>query len=201
MTFTLFKRIQNFIYRHVFKLFFSKSFKFFGKKVCLISPDRLEGTEFISIGDNTTISTCCWLLALKNDMLNPLISIKSNCQLGRFVHIVATREVVIECNVLIADKVYISDNLHGYKNINEPILKQKIEFVGKTSIGEGSWIAENVVIVGAVIGKNCVVGANSVVRGDFPDYCVIVGAPARVVKRYNPETSSWEKTDTKGRFL
>ena len=41
----------------------------------------------------------------------------------------------------------------------------------------------NVVIVGNVkIGKHCVIGANSVVTKDIPDYCVAVGSPARVIK-------------------
>lgn len=201
MTFTFFKRIKNFIYRKIFAVLFSRSFKYFGKKTYIMSPDRLEGTEFISVGDNTIISTCCWLLALKNSSIKPCLSIESNCQLGRFIHIVATREVTIESNVLIADKVYISDNSHGYSDVDKPILNQPVDFVGKVSIGEGSWIAENVVILGAEIGRNCVVGANSVVRGCFPDYCVIVGAPARIVKRYNPKTLNWQKTNAKGEFL
>lgn len=51
----------------------------------------------------------------------------------------------------------------------------------KVSIGDGSYIGINVVIVGNVkIGKHCVIGANSV--KDIPDYCVAVGSPARVIK-------------------
>ena len=53
----------------------------------------------------------------------------------------------------------------------------------KVSIGEGSYIGINTVIVGNVkIGKHCVIGANSVVTKDVPDYCVAVGSPARVIK-------------------
>ena len=53
----------------------------------------------------------------------------------------------------------------------------------KVFIGEGSYIGINAVIVGNVrIGKHCVVGANSVVTKDVPDYCVAVGSPARVIK-------------------
>lgn len=56
----------------------------------------------------------------------------------------------------------------------------------KVSIGDGSYIGINAVIVGNVkIGKHCVIGANSVVTKDVPDYCVAVGSPAKVVKRYN----------------
>lgn len=51
------------------------------------------------------------------------------------------------------------------------------------SIGDGSYIGINTVIVGNVkIGKHCVIGANSVVTKDVPDYSVAVGIPARVIK-------------------
>ncbi|MNU03636.1 hypothetical protein D3C72_2477310 [compost metagenome] len=57
-----------------------------------------------------------------------------NCLLGTghgtrivdFNHIFVTKSIVIGENVLTADKVYISDNLYEYKNINLPILKQPI---------------------------------------------------------------------------
>lgn len=52
------------------------------------------------------------------------------------------------------------------------------------SIRDGSYIGINVVIVGNVkIGKHCVIGANSVVTKDVPDYCVAVGSPAKVIKK------------------
>lgn len=51
------------------------------------------------------------------------------------------------------------------------------------SIGDGSYIGINTVIVGNVkIGKRCVIGANSVVTKDVPDYCVAVGSLAGVIK-------------------
>lgn len=49
--------------------------------------------------------------------------------------------------------------------------------------------------------KRLLVGANSVVRGDFPDYSVIVGAPARIVKRYDANQNRWRKSDAQGNFL
>lgn len=61
-------------------------------------------------------------------------------------------------------------------------------------ISDGTWIGTNAVIVGNVkIGKNCVIGANSVVTKDIPDYCIAAGIPARIIKRYNIETHSWER--------
>ena len=52
-------------------------------------------------------------------------------------------------SVLIADNVYISDNLHTYKDLNMPIKSQKINYKGATNIGEHSWIGEKASIIGA----------------------------------------------------
>ena len=48
-------------------------------------------------------------------------------------------------------------------------------------------------IISAKIGRNCVIGANSVVTTDVPDYCVAAGNPARIIKKYNQTTKKWEK--------
>jgi acetyltransferase-like isoleucine patch superfamily enzyme len=47
-----------------------------------------------------------------------------------------------------------------------------------------------VILPGTVLGRNVVVGAGAVVRGTFPDHCVIAGVPARIVRRYVPG-SGW----------
>ena len=62
----------------------------------------------------------------------------------------------------------------------------------KVIIGEGSWLGTNVVVVGKVsIGKHCVIGANSVVTKDIPDYSVAAGIPAKVIKKYDFEKKEW----------
>lgn len=64
----------------------------------------------------------------------------------------------------------------------------------KTVIGDGCYIGYGAVILaGTTLGKQCIVGANSVVRGDFPDYSVLAGAPARIVKKYNRDKAIWER--------
>lgn len=87
--------------------------------------------------------------------------------------------------VLLSPNVYITDCDHEYRNLEAPVIDQGIVQKGQTvSIGDGSYIGINAVIVGNVkIGKHCVIGANSVVTKDVPDYCVAVGSPARVIKK------------------
>jgi acetyltransferase-like isoleucine patch superfamily enzyme len=63
---------------------------------------------------------------------------------------------------------------------------------GPITIGEGSWIGRNCLVY-ASIGKHSVVAANSFVNKDVPDYCVVAGNPAKIIKRYNPETKTWQR--------
>ena len=64
----------------------------------------------------------------------------------------------------------------------------------KVSIGDGSYRGINSVIVGDVhIGKHCIVGAKSVVTNNIPDYCVAVGSPARIIKKYDFKRNKWMK--------
>jgi acetyltransferase-like isoleucine patch superfamily enzyme len=187
--------------KHLFKILFSSKFKYFGKNVALISPDSIQGEEYIKIDDNTLINSMAWLLALKTRDEAPYVNIGKNVYIGRFFHLVSIREVIIQDNVLIADKVYISDNIHEYQDISLPIKDQPIKFKNKVVIGKNSWLGENVSIIGAQIGKHCIIGSNSVVNKNIPDYCMAVGSPAKIIKRYNNNTNEWDKTDTNGEFF
>lgn len=106
----------------------------------------------------------------------------------------AVNSVVIGAGVLTAPNVYIADHNHEYEDINVPIYAQGVRCRkgDRVEIGDGSWIGKNAVIVGNVrIGRNCVVGANSLVNKDVPDYCVVAGSPAVIVKRYDKDRGQW----------
>ena len=169
-------------------------FKKFGKKSRIDKPLRIDGKEYIEISDRVYVQPYSWLACQPlTGCSNPLLSIGNGSVIGNFNHIYATRKIVIEDHVLTADKVYISDNLHDYSSPDIPIVNQLIKQIGEVHIGEGSWLGENVCVIGASIGKHCTIGANSVVTHDIPDYSVAVGSPARVIKQYNFETKQWEK--------
>ncbi len=59
---------------------------------------------------------------------------------------------------------------------------------GKVTIKKNAWIGMNVTICpGVTIGEYAVVAAGSVVTKDIPDYAVVGGVPAKVIKMQNPE--------------
>lgn len=130
------------------------------------------------------------------------IIIEDNISFGQNCHIICSSEFLNICShTTLSANVFITNIDHNYQEIGKHILDQKY-LVKTTHIGENCFIGYGAAIqAGTILGKQCVVGANSVVRGTFPDYCVIVGSPARIVKRYNIKTNNWEKTDKQGFFL
>ena len=172
------------------------SFRHFGRKSRIDRPLRLDGCRNISIGDNVWVQPGTWLgCTPETGCEKPELCIGNGTVLGNYNHIYATRSIVIEENVLTADKVYVSDNLHSYENPDISVIKQPVKQVSDVVIGAGSWLGENVCVIGAKVGKHCVIGANAVVTKDIPDYSVAVGVPAKVVKRYDFEAKSWVKVD------
>jgi len=192
--YVIFNMIKNSI------LYYFKLGKF-NLKARLDSPRRLDGCKNIFLG-KISVGYKAWLAAvpLTGEKECHLI-IEDGCSIGNFNHIYATKSIVIHKNVLTADRVYISDNIHGFSDINTPIMEQPIVQKNIVEIGEGSWLGENVCVIGCSIGKNCVVGANSVVTHNLPDYSVAVGSPAIILKRYDRSTSSWRKTDSSGNYI
>lgn len=186
-------KIINKIKAIIFYLYYFHIFKKFGKGSYIMKKLRLDGAQYITIGNNVTVQKYSWLYAGKIDDIKPEIEIGEGSVLGNFNHIAAVHKVVLGKKVLTADRVYISDNMHVFNDINIPIMDQGIIFKSDVYIGDGSWIGENVSIIGAKIGKNCVIGSNSVVTNDIPDYSVAVGSPAQVIKHYNMGTMKWEK--------
>lgn len=177
-------------------------FKRLGYKAIIKSPLKIDGGKNIIIGENVYIAYKTWLAAKSwTGAEECTLQIANGCVIGNFNHIYATKKIILEENVLTADKVYISDNQHGYSNIEVPIMFQPIVQKNEVRIGKGTWIGENACIIGVTIGKNCVIGANSVVINNVPDYCVVVGSPARIVKRYNFQSNNWQKTDNLGNFI
>ncbi len=198
----LIRKLKSILYRFFIYPFHKIYFAQFGSRSKIIAPNSIEFPKNIFIGSNVLIRKFAWLAA------NPLTGNK-NCKLiigdgtyiGNYAHFYATSKIEIAKKVIIADRVYISDNSHGYKNINLPVIDQPITQLQEVLIDEGAWLGENVCIVGASVGKNSVIGANSVVTKNIPDYCIAVGMPAKVIKRYCFDRNDWFKTDAEGKFI
>lgn len=195
------KRIYNKLSYLLSLCYYRSKLKRFGNNSHIKSPLRIYGKN-IYIGNKCIIQYKSWIEArpLTGENIAE-IRIGDGCVIGHFNEIYATKSIILEDKVLTADRVYLSDNLHSYNNPFLPIVDQPIRQLNTVRIGEGSWLGIGVAVIGANIGKHCVIGSNAVVTKDIPDYSVAVGIPAKVIKRYNLETGKWEKTNPDGTFL
>jgi acetyltransferase-like isoleucine patch superfamily enzyme len=120
-----------------------------------------------------------------------MILIGENVTIEQNLHLTCANRIVIGNNTAIAANVTITDIEHPYTDVNIPIERHDL-VVKEVVIGEDSKIYNNAVILpGVHIGKHCVIGANSVVARDIPDFSVAVGAPSRVVKQYDRVLETW----------
>lgn len=88
------------------------------------------------------------------------------------------------CSISYGVKFIMDDGSHTYNQVsNYPFRTNQVTCEQGISIGNDVWIGLNVTILpGVKIGNGVTVAAGSVVIEDVPDYCVVAGVPARVVK-------------------
>jgi acetyltransferase-like isoleucine patch superfamily enzyme len=154
----------------------------------------IRGIERMRFGKNVVIQKDCWLnIAFQNPAEGPMIVIGEGTNIGRRCILSAANRIIIGKFVLIAPNVFIADTHHEYRGLGMPIMHQGITTHNdQVTIGDETWVGINAVIMGSVtIGKHCVIGANSVVNRDIPDYCVAVGNPSKIIKTLDARTGQW----------
>jgi len=124
------------------------------------------------------------------------VEIGDGTSLRPYVSIAAAVKVTIGRDCGIGSFTHITDHEHDISDPSQPIVTHLRVLATPTVIGAGVFIGERSAIMrGVRIGDGAIIGANSVVNRDIPAYCMAVGAPARVIKRWNPDTASWERFD------
>lgn len=146
------------------------------------------GEKYFSIGERTIIGKYSSLTAWDNyqgEKFTPKVSIGENCNLGEYLHLTCIDEVVIGSGVLTGRWVTITDNAHGSsEEISEGTVPhdRKLYSKGPVIIEDNVWIGDKATILpGITIGKNSIVGANSVVTKSVPPNSVVAGNPAKVI--------------------
>jgi len=171
--------------RILYTLLIRGRFGRWGKGALLWFPATLHNPHLIQVGEGVVIREHAWLTAKdKREDGRATLIIGDGTYIGRFTQINAWQDVVIEPNVLIADRVYISDADHLSNDQNMPISLQGDQFIAPVRLCSGCWIGIGAVIMpGVSIGSNAIVGANSVVTHDVPAHSVVGGIPARIIKK------------------
>ncbi|MCB0966053.1 MAG: acyltransferase [Ilumatobacter sp.] len=167
----------------------AERFGAFGERSVICFPTTtIMNEQYIRIGADTVIGPQVALSAGmapgQTCITDPVVTIGDRCLIGRGSGIVGHLSIEIGNDVYTGHYVYITDQNHGYADRDLPISMQTMP-ERPVRIGDGSWIGHgSVVLPGADIGRNVVIGANSVVRGTIPDFSVAAGVPAKVVKQF-----------------
>ncbi|MES2394531.1 MAG: hypothetical protein V4549_00925 [Bacteroidota bacterium] len=169
-------------------------FLYFGTNAKIRPPFRILNPHRIYIGDQVSIREESYLHAYhdltgnynfienkyKKDfkitdyIYDSQIRIEQEVQIGRNLFISCTNKILIDKNVTISERVFIGDNNHSFDHPLVPIMQQPNKTGNPITIGQGSWIGCGAAILhGTTLGRNNVVGANSIVQGEFADYAVI----------------------------
>lgn len=115
----------------------------------------------------------------------------SNISIGKSVVIRPTTmmfadefaQIIIEDNVMMGAGVHFYVNNHKFERRDMPLINQGYYPSEDIIVKNGAWIGANAILLpGVTIGKNSVVGAGSIVTKSLPDYCIAVGAPAKIIK-------------------
>jgi len=165
---------------HLATRLFARSFAAHGPGGRIDLPVQIVKPKGISIGAGVTIGPCCLMHAHDDDEVRIFIGDRVSIT-GHSV-IAAALSVRLGTGVLIGRGVHITDHNHGRTDPGVAVRDQGVDDLAPVVIGDGAWLADNVVVLpGVTIGAGAIIGANSVVRDDVPALAVAAGAPARVV--------------------
>jgi acetyltransferase-like isoleucine patch superfamily enzyme len=187
-------RVKILKWRIINRLCYKGQFGSFGAGSIILNPDFLFGTADVHIGVGVQIRDHARIETVKSragKSYSPRIEIGDQTSIEQGFHITCAEKIVIGKKVAITEYVGIFDIWHEYSDISIPIVDQSLK-TAPVSIGDSCLIGMGVVIQpGVSIGRNTVIGANSVVTKSIPQYCVAVGAPARVIRHYDLPSGKW----------
>jgi serine acetyltransferase len=168
---------------HITRPYWRARFHSFGDGAIVHRPAGVFGPGQMSIGAHTLILGGCHLSveSLAWSRPAPVLKIGDRVGIRPYCMISAAESITIEDDVIIAAFSSVIDSDHTFADGRPNVMHNRLA-TAPIRIGRGSWIAERVAVLrGADIGRCCIIGANSVVKGTIPDYSIAAGAPARVI--------------------
>lgn len=161
-----------------------------GARVCIDLTADIAGAKYIEIDDDSWVQRYAWLtvplIAMPAVENRTYLSIGKRVQLGRNTFIGAANSVRVDDDVLVAPRVTITDHSYRFEDPTRLIKEQGMTEGGFVKVGRGCLIGAGAALLGhrgLTIGEQVVIGANAVVTTDVPPRCVVVGNPARIIKR------------------
>lgn len=164
-----------------------------GEGSIVYPPALIIGHHLIDVGSDVVVHPGAFLSVVdehQGTSYQARLTIGDGVRIGSDMVIACCGSIEIADHVLTADRVYIGDTYHQYRDVSRPVLHQGLGDPRPVSIQRGAFLGINcAVLPGVTVGEGACVGANAVVTHDVPPHSLIVGNPARVVRRW--DGSEW----------
>ena len=171
------------------------AFGAYGHNTWIVPPSRVSLPESIFLGDDVTILERSFLSVVAAvPGITPKLTIGDRTNIGAQCHVACVGEVEIGAEVLTAARIFIGDTYHRYEDPTMPVLDQPMAPPEKVTIGRGSFLGiGSAVLMGVTVGEHAYIGAGAVVTADVEPHTLVVGNPARAVRRWDPRREEWVK--------
>jgi serine acetyltransferase len=165
----------------------------YGTNTWVVPPARVTRPDRIFLGNDVTILEHAFLSVVEAvPGTTPTLRIGDRTQLGRFAHVACVGTIDIGPDVLTSERVFLGDTYHGYEDPALPVKAQPMAAPQDVRIEEGAFLGIGaVVLMGVTVGARAYVGAGAVVTEDVPARTLVVGNPARAVRRWDDATAAW----------
>jgi acetyltransferase-like isoleucine patch superfamily enzyme len=172
-------------------------YKFFGNYCSYIdSSTKVTGWNNISIGKNSVIGASSWLNVNDRSSCSKSLIIGENCFIGKSNFITVGKSVVFGDYCLTAANCSFIGSSHNIDDPLKPYITTGVDAADSITIGTNCFFGYGVMVLGSInIGHGSIIGAGSVVLKDIPPFSVVVGNPARIVKRYSFSERKWIRID------
>lgn len=162
----------------------------------LHSSVQMLGASNVAIGDNSCVSEQTWLNVNHRNQGEIAIQIANNCFIGRRNFFSSGKKIEIGSYVLTTIDCKFVCSSHITDNPLVPYIASGTTSDETIRVGANCFFGAGAMVLGNVsIGHGSVIGANCLVIGDVPPFSIVVGSPAKILRRYSFSRQSWIDID------
>lgn len=158
---------------------------------------RRSGARHIKIGNGVRLDRDVWLNIISSgESDEAMLLLDDGCAVGRQCIMSVQNRIHVERNSIFGPSVLLIDHDAGLEHaVNSAGSPEKRRGGGTIRIEEGCWLGFRAAVISTegdlVIGKNSVIGANSVVTHSVPPFSIVAGNPGKIVKHYEVSSGAW----------